>query len=178
MEERVTSDVLDHVPLIGDGFFWFPEDADVSYFLRMAEIKSINHPVAEGIVFKSTVMNGPSFKVLNNTLLLKEKRLMKHVGDYYRYRYADKVETTDPSTFDDGNGNYFVMSPSVRRTFVSHAVAIDHASNLIHNNNAEEFLIVKVVGRGTEEAYTRRIHRGLDVLHFASRVVLVRLVQG
>lgn len=65
--------VLEHVPLIGDGILAFTEDLTVSEFLKYANIKSINHPIAEGVVFKSIVEGGPSFKAINNEFLLKEK---------------------------------------------------------------------------------------------------------
>lgn len=45
-------------------------------FLTASEIKSINHPIAEGIVYKSvTKVNGQTvmFKVINNKYLLSEK---------------------------------------------------------------------------------------------------------
>lgn len=59
------------------------------------------------------------------------------------------VKTTNTSTFDEGNGNYFVMAPSTVRTFTSHPGAIDHASNLIYDGGSglDEYLIVKVIGR-------------------------------
>jgi hypothetical protein len=60
---------------------------------------------------------------------------------------SKNVSTTNPSSFNEGRGNFFVMSPNVRRTYASHAGAIDHAANLIYAENADEFLIVKVVGR-------------------------------
>jgi hypothetical protein len=63
------------------------------------------------------------------------------------FAMSKNVSTTNPSAFDDGFGNFFVMSPNVRRTYTSHPGAIDHAVNLIHSDNADEFLIVKVVGR-------------------------------
>lgn len=45
----------------------------IDQLLEMADRPSINHPIAEGVVFKS--MTGPrhSFKVINNKFLLKEK---------------------------------------------------------------------------------------------------------
>jgi hypothetical protein len=69
----VNEDAFDHAPLIGDGMFGVTHDMTVGDFLKMAEIKSIKHPIAEGIVFKSTEVGGPSFKVISNTFLLKEK---------------------------------------------------------------------------------------------------------
>lgn len=57
------------------------------------------------------------------------------------------VKTTNPSSYDEGRGGFFVMSPNVRRTYTSHAGAVDHAANLIYADNADEFLIVKVIGR-------------------------------
>ena len=45
----------------------------VEDYLAAADIKSINHPIAEGIVFKSMTNPRVSFKVINNKFLLKEK---------------------------------------------------------------------------------------------------------
>jgi tRNA-binding EMAP/Myf-like protein len=63
---------LDHVPQIVVAEFG--EDISVDYFLNYAERPSINHKIAEGVVFKA-VGEGPrySFKVISNTFLLKEK---------------------------------------------------------------------------------------------------------
>lgn len=73
---------------------------------------------------------------------------MSSYSDYRNaLRRARAVSTSAPSCFDDGEGHYFVMSPQVRRTFGDHEHAITHATNLIRNENCDEFLIVKVVGR-------------------------------
>jgi RNA ligase (TIGR02306 family) len=45
----------------------------VEDFLAYADRASINHPIAEGVVFKSMDGNRHSFKVINNKFLLKEK---------------------------------------------------------------------------------------------------------
>lgn len=58
-----------------------------------------------------------------------------------------QVSTTNTSTFDEGEGNHFVMGVNTIRTFVSHSGAIDHATNLIRDGQQDEYLIVKVVGR-------------------------------
>lgn len=41
--------------------------------LQFADRKSLFHPIAEGLVFKSITVPGKSFKVINNKYLLKEK---------------------------------------------------------------------------------------------------------
>jgi hypothetical protein len=52
----------------------FEGDEDIDYFLEIADnTKSLNHAIAEGIVFKSHVIDGPSFKIISNKFLLKEK---------------------------------------------------------------------------------------------------------
>lgn len=49
-------------------------DDTVQTFLDQADsIKSINHDIAEGIVYKSVQKNGPTFKAISNKFLLKEK---------------------------------------------------------------------------------------------------------
>jgi hypothetical protein len=58
-----------------------------------------------------------------------------------------QVKTTNASSYNEGKGKFFVMSPNTRRTFTDHGGAIDHATNLIRVGNSDEFLIVKVVGR-------------------------------
>lgn len=67
---------------------------------------------------------------------------MKKVQDY--------VATTKPSRFSDGRGSYFVTTDTTNRTFTSDiGDAVEHAGNLLYKDgqNAEEFLIVKVVAR-------------------------------
>lgn len=52
----------------------FEGDEDIDYFLEIADnTKSLKHAIAEGIVFKSHVADGPSFKIISNKFLLKEK---------------------------------------------------------------------------------------------------------
>jgi RNA ligase (TIGR02306 family) len=46
---------------------------DINSFLEFANTKSLNHEIAEGIVFKSFSNERHSFKVINNEFLLKEK---------------------------------------------------------------------------------------------------------
>lgn len=53
--------------------FVLEEEVTVQDLLEMADRGSIRHPISEGLVFKSHVVGGPSFKVINNTFLLKEK---------------------------------------------------------------------------------------------------------
>jgi len=49
-----------------------PFDFTLDALIDMSDIKSINHPVAEGIVYRS-MTDGVSFKVINNKFLLQEK---------------------------------------------------------------------------------------------------------
>jgi len=49
-----------------------PFDFTLDALINMSDIKSLNHPVAEGIVYRSMV-DGVSFKVINNKFLLQEK---------------------------------------------------------------------------------------------------------
>ena len=49
---------------------------DVNEILKFAEVPSINHPIGEGLVFKSnTLVNGDtlSFKAISNKFLLKSE---------------------------------------------------------------------------------------------------------
>lgn len=51
----------------------FDGKEDINYFLEIADnTKSLYNPIAEGIVFKSHVEGGPSFKIISNKYLLKE----------------------------------------------------------------------------------------------------------
>lgn len=69
--EELTSQLgLDYVPVIATTKFVF---GDVKDFLTYAEGPSINHPIREGLVFKSLETPGVSFKVIANNFLLKEK---------------------------------------------------------------------------------------------------------
>ncbi|MGZ4849841.1 MAG: RNA ligase (ATP) [Candidatus Bathyarchaeia archaeon] len=75
-ERRDWIDSLDihvkHTPVL-DFCLTFDGDEDVDFFLATADaIKSLNHPIAEGIVFKSHLPDGPSFKAISNKFLLKE----------------------------------------------------------------------------------------------------------
>lgn len=62
---------LDTAPLVK--FENIDNFESVDEFLRAAEISSINHPIAEGIVFKNKDGKRHSFKVISNKFLLKEK---------------------------------------------------------------------------------------------------------
>ncbi len=62
---------INHVPIFDD--FQIRECTEVAELLAMADRASINHPVAEGLVFKSKVPGGPSFKAINNKYLLDEE---------------------------------------------------------------------------------------------------------
>lgn len=59
-----------HVPIVHDNFKLHTDNIDE--LLKLADIKSINHDIAEGIVFKRYDGNF-SFKAINNRFLLKEK---------------------------------------------------------------------------------------------------------
>jgi hypothetical protein len=65
----------------------------------------------------------------------------------YRRGRVIEVPTSNASSYKDGKGKYFIMSPNVRRTFGDEACAVEHATNYIRAGNSDEFLIVKVVGR-------------------------------
>lgn len=55
------------------GYFTWTPETTVQDLLDMADIQnSVKHNIAEGIVFKSMVPNGPSFKAISNKFLLKE----------------------------------------------------------------------------------------------------------
>lgn len=61
---------LRHVPLLG--FATIEPEAPLEALLSMADISSLNHPVAEGVVFKR-VDGEDSFKIINNKFLLDEQ---------------------------------------------------------------------------------------------------------
>lgn len=70
--QQYTDHDWEHVPVVDD--IALSEDATVEELLKLADAqKSLNHEVAEGIVFKSFVPGGPSFKVISNKFLLQEK---------------------------------------------------------------------------------------------------------
>lgn len=77
-----------------------------------------------------------------------EDALTRLAGEAVRDRIKNSraVKTTKTSTFEDGTGDYFVMGPTTRRTFVPEDEAVVHAQNLIDKGNANGFYIVKVVG--------------------------------
>jgi hypothetical protein len=59
-----------------------------------------------------------------------------------------RAKTTKTSTFDEGDGRFLVMASGTKRTFAADlGGAVDHAAQLIHNGNCDEFLILKVVAR-------------------------------
>jgi RNA ligase (TIGR02306 family) len=69
--------------ILGDNMLWgsvplieyvtIDESWTLQKFLAYAERPSINHPIGEGVVWKSVKPNGPSFKVISNAFLLKQK---------------------------------------------------------------------------------------------------------
>lgn len=67
---------LDHVPHItsmGDIGYTISPETTIDQLLAVADRASINHPIAEGVVFKKHSKQRFSFKVINNKFLLKEK---------------------------------------------------------------------------------------------------------
>ena len=64
---------VEHVPVLIEGFLITEDQVDVDWFLAMAELPSINHKFAEGIVFKNLKDGDKSFKVISNRFLLKEE---------------------------------------------------------------------------------------------------------
>jgi RNA ligase (TIGR02306 family) len=64
---------IEHVPVIFSKFTVTEDNADLDMFLRMAERPSINHKIAEGVVFKNVIDGDKSFKVISNKFLLKEE---------------------------------------------------------------------------------------------------------
>jgi len=63
---------IEHVPII-DHKISLSNFNSVDKFLEYADRPSINHPIAEGVVFKPHKGNNTSFKVINNKFLLNEK---------------------------------------------------------------------------------------------------------
>lgn len=69
--KSVEHSLIRHVPLIDHQIDI--SSMTVAELLELADKqRSINHQIAEGIVFKSCVLGGPSFKVISNKFLLKE----------------------------------------------------------------------------------------------------------
>lgn len=66
----VSSFVLDRVPILGDAvIFSFSLDE----ILEKSKIKSLTHPIAEGIVYRCLADPSVSFKAINQEFLLKEE---------------------------------------------------------------------------------------------------------
>lgn len=57
------------VPILGA---WYPFALSLEELINKSDIKSLNHPVAEGIVYRS-ITDDVTFKVINNKFLLQEK---------------------------------------------------------------------------------------------------------
>lgn len=57
------------VPILGG---WYPLALSLEQLIEKSDIKSLNHPVAEGIVYRA-IDGSTSFKVINNKFLLEEK---------------------------------------------------------------------------------------------------------
>jgi RNA ligase (TIGR02306 family) len=64
---------IKHVPVIYENFSFDKTEFSISNLLEMADIKSITHNIAEGVVFKCVDNPSISFKVINNKFLLKEQ---------------------------------------------------------------------------------------------------------
>ena len=63
---------IEHVPVVAEEVR-LNQFNSVDDFLAYADRSSINHPIAEGVVFKSFRSNGNTFKAISNKFLLKEK---------------------------------------------------------------------------------------------------------
>lgn len=66
-------DNIHHIPIIDKDIGIFGDETVDAFLAGADNIKSINHAIAEGIVYKSHVKNGPTFKAISNKFLLKEK---------------------------------------------------------------------------------------------------------
>jgi RNA ligase (TIGR02306 family) len=67
------ADNITHVPVVYEEFTIAKEFATVENFLAMADRPSINHKIAEGLVYKNLRDGNKSFKVISNRFLLKEE---------------------------------------------------------------------------------------------------------
>jgi len=67
------TDNVEHVPIIENWFQVTEDMVDIDQFLAIAERPSINHKIAEGVVFKNVIDGDKSFKVISNKFLLKEE---------------------------------------------------------------------------------------------------------
>lgn len=72
-EIKSITPLIDHVPVLHDSFHITEENSSLDHFLEMAEVPSINHKYAEGIVFKNLHDGNKSFKAISNRFLLKEE---------------------------------------------------------------------------------------------------------
>ncbi|WP_024517039.1 RNA ligase family protein [Bradyrhizobium sp. Tv2a-2] len=63
---------IQHAPALAHDYV-LTETTTVNDLLKIADRASFNNPIAEGVVFKSLVAGGPTFKVINNKFLLAEK---------------------------------------------------------------------------------------------------------
>lgn len=71
-EIREFTALIEHVPVIHDEYWVTEDNATIEDFLSIADRPSINHKIAEGVVFKDNHDGDRSFKVISNTFLLKE----------------------------------------------------------------------------------------------------------
>lgn len=67
---KVNGTTVEHIPII-DPAVKLSDFKRVEDFLNYADRESLNHPIAEGVVFKSVRRNGHCFKAINTNYLLK-----------------------------------------------------------------------------------------------------------
>lgn len=71
LEDFMDNLEISKVPSIG--YDYYLQKFSYDQLLQMSEIKSLTHPIAEGIVYRSIVNPEVSFKVINNKFLMKEE---------------------------------------------------------------------------------------------------------
>lgn len=69
---RESAALIEHVPTVCDEFVITEDFATMENFLAEADRPSINHKIAEGLVYKRVDNGDKSFKVISNRFLLKE----------------------------------------------------------------------------------------------------------
>lgn len=71
LEDFMDGVVIKDVPFVG--YDHYLQKFSIEELLKMSEIKSLNNPIAEGIVYRSLEHPEVSFKVINNQFLIKEE---------------------------------------------------------------------------------------------------------
>lgn len=71
-EIREFTSLIEHVPVVYEAFEVTEDFATMENFLAEADRPSINHKIAEGVVYKRVDNGDKSFKVISNRFLLKE----------------------------------------------------------------------------------------------------------